>query len=185
MEQALFDLETNGFYADSSILLCCCIKPYKEDKITTIRADKFKSWKNQRTNERETIEKIAYELDKYDILIAHNEERFDKKYFNAKCMQYGIRPILRFKKIIDPIQLSWKHLKLGRNSLAALIDYLEIPVKKTPIELNKWLRAAMNGDKKCMDTIVTHCEHDVITLEKVYMKLRLLVDKIDNRGSSY
>jgi DNA polymerase III epsilon subunit-like protein len=131
------------------------------------------------------VEKVAYELDKYDILVAHNEERFDKKYFNAKCLQYGIRPILRQKKVIDPIKLSWNHLRLGRNSLAALIDYLEIPVKKTPIELHKWLKAALDGDRKCMDLIVTHCEYDVITLEKVYRKLKALVDRIDNRGSAW
>jgi len=189
MDIGLFDLETSGFHADSSILLCCSIKAYEQNgqktSVKTIRADSFEGWKSHKTQEREVIEKVSYELDKFDILIAHNEERFDKKYFNAKCLQFGLRPILRFKKVIDPIQLSWKHLRLGRNSLAALIDYLEIPVKKTPIELRKWLKAALEGDRKCMDLIVEHCEYDVITLEKVYKKLKSLVDKIDTKGSSY
>ena len=185
MDIGIFDLETSGFFADSSILLCCSIKENKINGVKTIRADHFKSWDKEKTNEKEMIQAVANELDKFDILIAHNEERFDKKYFNAKCIQYGIRPILRFKKVVDPIQLSWRHLRLGRNSLAALIDYLEIPVKKTPIELNKWLKAALNGDRKCMDLICTHCEHDILTLEQVYKKLKLLVDKIDTKGSAY
>lgn len=100
-------------------------------------------------------------------------------------MQYGVKPVLRLKKVIDPCQLAWKHMKLGRNSLAALIDYLQVPVKKTPIELHKWQLAALEGDLKAMQTIVTHCEYDVITLEKVYKKLKSLIDRIDNRGSAY
>lgn len=185
MEIGIFDLETSGFYADSSILLCCSVKSYKDKKVTTIRADKFKTWKTNKSYEREVIEKIAYELDKYDILIAHNGQWFDKGFFNAKCLQYSLRPILRFKKLIDPVQISRRHLRLGRNTLAALIDYLEIPVHKTPIKLKKWIQASHDGNTKAMDIISTHCEYDIITLEKVYDKLRLLIDKIDTRGSAF
>ena len=185
MKIGISDFEMGGFCADSSILLCCSIKQYGVKGITTLRADKYKSWAKNRTNEKEFIQAVADELDKYDILIFHNGERFDKKYFNAKCMQYNIKPIFRHKKLIDPIQLSWKHLRLGRNSLAALIDYLQIPVKKTPIELHKWMEASLEGSKKAMDLICTHCEYDIITLEQVYDRLRSLVDKIDSRGSAY
>lgn len=185
MKIGIFDLETSGFYADSSILLCCSIKQYEKKGVKTIRADQSKSWDKEKSNEKETIEKIAKELDEFDILIAHNGQWFDKGYFNAKCLQYNLPPILRFKKLIDPVLISRRHLRLGRNTLAALIDYLQIPVKKTPIELHKWIKASHNGDRKCMDLISVHCEHDVITLEKVYERLRKLIDKIDKSGSSF
>jgi uncharacterized protein YprB with RNaseH-like and TPR domain len=185
MKIGIFDLETSGFYADSSILLCCSIKQYEKKGVKTIRADQSKSWDKEKSNEKETIEKIAKELDEFDILIAHNGQWFDKGYFNAKCLQYNLPPILRFKKLIDPVLISRRHLRLGRNTLAALIDYLQIPVKKTPIELHKWIKASHDGDRKCMDLISVHCEHDVITLEKVYERLRKLIDKIDKSGSSF
>jgi len=185
MKIGIFDLETSGFYADSSILLCCSIKQYEKKGVKTIRADQSKSWDKEKSNEKETIEKIARELDEFDILIAHNGQWFDKGYFNAKCLQYNLPPILRFKKLIDPVLISRRHLRLGRNTLAALIDYLQIPVKKTPIELHKWIKASHDGDRKCMDLISVHCEHDVITLEKVYERLRKLIDKIDKSGSSF
>ena len=139
MKVAVFDLEMGGFKADSSILLCCSIKEYGSKVVKTLRADSYKSWKLNRTNEKEFIADVLTALDEYDILIAHNGNRFDKKYLNAKAIQYGLRPTLRFKKLIDPCGLAWRHLALGRNSLAALIDYLQIPVKKTPIELHKWM----------------------------------------------
>lgn len=185
MKIGIADFEMGGLHADSSILLCCCVKQYGVKGITTVRADKFPNWKHNRTNEKPFIEAVAKVLDEYDILIFHNGERFDKKYFNAKCIQYGIYPIFRQKKLIDPIQLSWRHLRLGRNSLAALIDYLQIPVKKTPIELHKWMQACLEGSTKAMDTIVTHCEYDILTLEQVYDKLRKLIDKIDTKGSAF
>lgn len=185
MRIGIFDLETSGFYADNSILLCCSSKPYLVEETTTTRADQFPSWKECKTDERDVIAAVVEQLRPYDILIAHNGEWFDKGYLNAKCMQFGIEPILRWKKSIDPCQLSRRHMRVGRNSLAALIDFLEVPVKKTPIELRKWLKAAMNSDIECMDLIVEHCEYDIKTLEAVYDRLRGLVDKIDSRGSAY
>jgi uncharacterized protein YprB with RNaseH-like and TPR domain len=185
MKIGIFDLEMSSLNADGGIILCCSVKEYGKKGVTCVRADSFKSWKDNRTNEKDLIQAISNELDKYDILVAHNGERFDKKFFNAKCLQYHLKPILRFKKLIDPVQLSWRHLRLGRNTLAALIDYLEIPVKKTPLELHRWLEASLEGSKKSMDIICTHCDYDVITLEQVYDRLRFLIDKIDNRGSAY
>lgn len=185
MKIGVFDLETSGFYADSSILLTCAIKTLDKSETEVIRADAFPSWKTGKSNESLMIKAVAQALDQYDILIAHNGQSFDKGYFNAKCLQYGLKPILRHKKLIDPVRISRRHLRLGRNTLAALIDYLEIPVKKTPIELKKWVKASHDGDKKCMDIISKHCLYDVKTLEKVYTKLIPLIDKIDNRGSEF
>ena len=185
MEVGIFDLETSGFYADNAIILCCSSKAYKHRKITTIRADAYKTWKDNKTDERLVIEAIAAELDKYDILIAHNGQWFDKGFFNAKCIEYGIKPILRWKKLIDPVLIARRHMRLGRNSLAAIIDYLQVPTHKTPIELNEWRKASHNSDKKSMEVIVEHCEKDILALEEVYKKMRLLVDRIDNNGSSY
>jgi uncharacterized protein YprB with RNaseH-like and TPR domain len=47
-----------------------------------------------------------------------------------------------------------------------------------------WVKASLNGDRKALDEIVSHCEEDVKALENVYDKVRKLVEKIDNRGSA-
>lgn len=190
MKVGIFDLETSGFCADSSILLCCSIKTYlpkpaKALPVKTLRADSYKNWKHKKTQEKEFIKDVLDELDTYNILVAHNGEFFDKGFLNAKALQYELRPVMRTVKTIDPWRVAKRHLRLGRNSLAAIIDYLDIPVKKTPIELKVWTRAALEGDRKCMDKIVTHCEHDVITLEMVYDRCRSLIDKIDKQGSAF
>jgi len=185
MKVAIFDLETTSFYADSGIVLCGVIQEYGQKAQTVIRADQFKTWKSNKSDNREVIGAIVAKLKEYDILVAHNGQYFDKGFLNAKCLQYGLSPSVRWKKFVDPVLLARRHLKLGRNSLAAIIDFLEIPVKKTPLELKLWQRAAMDSDPAAMDVIVRHCEYDVKTLILVYDKVRVLVDKIDNRGSSF
>jgi uncharacterized protein YprB with RNaseH-like and TPR domain len=153
--------------------------------VKTIRADSFKSWKKEKSNNREVVQAIIDELEKYDIVVAHNGEWYDKKYLNAMCLKYGIRPVLRFKKSIDPILSTRKYLQLGRNSLTSLIDFLDIPDKKTPIDFQHWIRASHDSNTKSMDYIVAHCVQDVKSLTKVYDKMRVLIDKIDNKGSAY
>lgn len=185
MEIGIFDLETSGFNADNSILLCCSSKTYNLPTITTVRADKFKTWKTNKTDEEEVIKAVCNQLLPYDIVVAHNGQWFDKGFLNAKCLEYGLSPVLRWKKLIDPCRLSRNHMRLGRNSLASLIDFLHIPTHKTPIELYEWRKASHNSDVKSMNKIVHHCERDVETLELVYRKVKSLVDKIDKSGSAF
>lgn len=185
MRTAIYDLETSNFYPDAGIILCAAIKEYGHSRVKVIRGDQFKSWEHNRIDDKETTKAIVTELDKYDIIVAHNGEKFDKGWLNAKCLEHGLRPLIRTKKSIDPLLTTRRHLKLGRYSLAALIDYLEVPASKTPIELKKWKQAALCGSRKALDTIAHHCKMDVITLEIVYDKIRPLIDKIDKSGSYY
>lgn len=124
-------------------------------------------------------------LEGFDIYIGHNSQRFDKPWINSLCLKYGLRPALRFEKMIDPVSLAWRHLRLARNSLSACCDFFDIPEQKTPIRFVHWMRASHNGDRKSMDYIVEHCEMDVLVLEKVYDKVRKLVKGIDEKGSSF
>lgn len=188
MKIGIFDLETSGLNAESSILLCCSVKPYQADykgKVITLSANEFPSWKKDRTDQKDFIQAVCDELEEYDILVAHNGEYFDKRFLNSKCLQYGLKPILRFKKLVDPVLIARRHLNLSRNSLTSLIDFLKVPERKTPIKFSYWMRAAMMGDEKCLEQIAIHCHFDVVTLEKVYDRMRKLIDRIDSKGSSF
>jgi uncharacterized protein YprB with RNaseH-like and TPR domain len=192
MRTAVLDLETSGFYADKDIILCAVIKEYGKKKEWIVRADKFKSWDTGKSDNKQVVELICEILEgkndadgAFDIVVMHNGEWFDKQFLNAKCSQYGLRPIMRYKKSVDPCHLSRKHLRMGRNSLAALIDFFNIREKKTPLTLWDWTKAALDSDRKAMDKIVRHCVMDVRSLEMVYNKVRPLIDKINSQGSAY
>lgn len=192
MKTAILDLETSSFYADNGIILCGVIKEYGKKGVEIVRADSYKSWKTGKSDNKEVVKAICDILDghgdpieAYDIVVAHNGEFFDKAFLNAKCAQYNLPPIMRWKKSIDPCQLSRKNLRMQRNSLHSLIDFLQVKEHKTPIVFRDWMRAFLDGDKDCMNRIVKHCVHDVFSLESVYDRVRPLIDKIDKRGSAY
>ena len=188
MKTAIFDLETSGLYSSFGILLCCCIKEYQSDgkgKIITFRADQYPTWKTNRTNCQPITHDILQKLSDYDILVAHNGQFFDKQWLNTLALLYGEPPSVRWTKLIDPVQISRRHLRLHRNSLDTLIDYFNIPTKKTHVSGKLWLAATIEGSKKAMDQIVYHCQLDVKSLEGVYEKVRKLVEKIDKNGSSF
>lgn len=187
MNVAIFDIETSGLYANFGILLCCSVKEYQPDgrgKIKTWRADKYPTWKYKRTDCKQITHDVVDTLKDYDILVAHNGQYFDKQWLNTLCLLYEETPAIRWTKLIDPVLLARRHLRLGRNSLDTLIDYFGIPHKKTHVSGRLWLQAAIEGNRGAMDEIVEHCEMDVKALECVYGKVRRLVEKIDNRGSA-
>jgi len=185
MKVGIFDLETSSLYANTGIVLCACIKQYGVDRIITVRADEFPTWKNNRSNNRAVVEDVIEILRDFDILVAHNGQYFDKTFLNSACLKYGITPSTRWTKFVDPVLIARRHMRMARNSLTSLIDYFDIQDTKTPVEFKHWMQASHDGNKKSMHYIVKHCERDIISLEQVYDKVRLLVDKIDSRGSAY
>jgi len=187
MRTAIFDIETSSLYSNFGILLCCSIKDYQADgkgKLRTFRADKYPTWEKKRTDCKQITVDIVNTLKDYDILVAHNGQYFDKQWLNTLCLLYGEIPAIRWTKMIDPVLLARRHLRLGRNSLETLIDYFGIPHKKTHVSGRLWLQAGIEGNRKAMQQIVDHCEVDVKSLEAVYDKVRRLVERIDNRGSA-
>ena len=185
MKTAIFDLETSNLEANSGIILCACVLAYGKKQVKTFRADNYKNWNKHKSDNSPLVRELVEYLSTFDVLVAHNGQRFDKSWLNASCIKYGFSPTLRKIKFVDPVLLSRRHFRLGRNSLASLIDYLEIQEKKTPILFKHWIQASHDSNKKSMDVIVEHCIQDVKSLAMVYDKLRPMIDKVDSQGSSY
>lgn len=185
MNICTFDLETSTLDANTGIILCAAVKQLNNKNVKVIRADKYPNWKTKKSNNKEVVKDIMNELDQYDILIAHNGQRFDKAFLTALCLKYDIEPSLRFKKLIDPVLSARRHLKLNRNSLVSLIDFLDVPDKKTGIDFKHWIQASLDSNTTSMDYIVDHCVADVKALEQVYQKIERVIFRIDEKGSYY
>lgn len=188
MKTAIFDLETSSLYADTGILLCAVVKEYGAHKPPLIiRADQFPEWKKSRSNCWPAVKATLDALDDYDIYVAHNGQYFDKTLLTSWALQMPGRKrvALRFAKFIDPVMLARRHMRLSRRTLHNLLQFLNIPEKKTEILWKHWMRATLDGDSKSLDYIVAHCVADVVALEKAYDQVKNLVKGIDEKGSSY
>lgn len=186
MKTAIFDLETSSLFADTGILLCAVVKEYG-NKTTpiVIRADKFSSWKENRSNCKQVVQATIEALEDFDIYVAHNGQFFDKTILTSWALKFGRRVDLRFAKFIDPVMLARRHMRLSRRSLHNLLQFLEIPEQKTEILWKHWMRATLDGSSRSLDYIVEHCIADVVALEKAYDITKRLVKGIDERGSSF
>jgi uncharacterized protein YprB with RNaseH-like and TPR domain len=111
---------------------------------------------------------IKTELERFDIVIAHNGKLFDRKFLNARLMKAGHEP-LRSIFFIDTMWTVRTHLRTS-SKLDNVQQFLGLEDAKTKITWDDWARA-MSNDKKSMDAIVEHCTQDVLVLEQAHWRL--------------
>ena len=180
------DLETTGFEADFNIILCAVIKPFTTDnkgKHCVLRADSYPTWSTSRSVDAPLCRDLLKELERYDIIVAHNGVRFDVPFAMARFLKWGLR--WPQPKILDPVRLARRYLRLGRNSLQACCHHFGIQ-GKTECLGDEWMQAKFDRgpeNKRAMDYVVTHCIADVDILEKLTLKLKHLSPRIGNFGS--
>jgi uncharacterized protein YprB with RNaseH-like and TPR domain len=168
---ATFDIETTHLSADFGVVLCAVIKAStppdsKPTKPVVLRQDDLNAdWNTCRSNDRELIRATCDELDKYDVLIAHNGLRFDLPFLRTRAAKWGLQPLKEWK-IVDPVQLARNKFKFAYNSLDRIAEFLGVN-SKTEVTGDMWLKAALDGDRKAMNYICKHCVEDVFTLERI------------------
>lgn len=179
---ATFDIETTHLCADFGIILCAVVKSSESNaKPVVIRGDDYASWDKRRSNDRETVMALRDELDRYDVLVAHNGLKFDLPFIRTRLAKWGRKPLSDFK-IVDPVQLARNKFRMSYNSLEKLATFLDCN-SKTKVEGKYWLRAALDGDRKAMNYIVKHCVEDVATLEQVVDSLKSYSTAFNTWGS--
>jgi len=179
---ACFDLECSSLQADFGIILAAVIKtPFK--KPTVFRADKLNpNWAKARSDDSKIVEAVANELKKYDILVAHNGVDFDLPFLRTRLLVNDLPPLPDFK-IVDPVKIARKSLRLGYNSLERIASVLGVNQKKN-VDGQVWLRAILDGDKKAMDQITKKCISDVLMLEDIIDHLKPYTTVFNSWGSA-
>ena len=179
MRACSFDLETSNLNANFGIILCAVVKPF-DGTCRVFRGDAYPKWKKHRSDDSALCHDIMEELQRYDIWIAHNGTNFDIPFLRTRLMRTGIR--MPQPKIVDPVRLARRYLRLGYNSLEQVAAHFGI-YGKTKVEGHYWMEATLDGSVVAMNYIVEHCIADVRLLEKVADKLCYLVPKVTAFGS--
>ena len=185
---AVFDLETSNLTPDFAILLCGVVQPVggvqKIFRIDGRQVPGEGGGKRWTRDDGRLAGALVEELGKYNILVAHNGAKFDRRFLNGRALHHNL-PILNPRgNIIDPLILAWRHLNLKFNSLEKLAWFLGCEKRKTPTVPDTWLAATIDHDPAALQTIVDHCVADVDLLCEVADRMQALVGPINSWGSA-
>lgn len=109
-------------------------------------------------------------LDKADIVIGHNVNRFDIKVINTRMVLHGFNPPSPYRTI-DTLQMARANFKFPSNKLGSLCEYLGLETKVETGGFKLW-RGYMLGDEESKQKMIEYNIQDTIILEQVYLKLR-------------
>ena len=185
MRQVVFDLETWGLDRGWGVTLVACFLIHggpEGPKRFTLKHRDSAAWKSgKRSEDREIAEEVFRILGSCHIGYAHNGDRFDVPWLRTVALKYGLQmPRL---KLVDPCQIAWKKYRIGRNSLEAVADFLQLEQSKLHISPEVWRSALMDDDTDAWQMLVARCESDVDLLNEVASKVTGDVGLVDYQGS--
>jgi len=187
LRQVVFDLETWGLDRGWGITLVASFLFHgagEESKTETLLLRETEAWQvGKRSDDQELAERIFALLKPCHIAYAHNGEFFDIRWLRTVALRYGLEmPRL---KLIDPAAIARKKYLLGRNSLEALGDFLEIPHQKIHLSPDVWRGALLDDSEEAWGRLVERCESDVQMLNAIAGRVVGDVGMIDYAGSAY
>ncbi len=193
MKSAVFDIECTDFDAvGAGILVCCVVIPLDTNEPKIFRLDEYDKsvmgWLNiekygylEREEKEELSDLFAF-LEKYDMLIGHNIDRFDIPYMKTRGMRrdvpFDLRPLTydTFKAFRRcGIQTRPNGFGKPMAGLGAAADALNITGdSKTVVYSGEWWMGIW-GDKEkrkiAFDAVVGHCVADVKMNLGVYREI--------------
>lgn len=185
MRQVVFDLETWGLDRGWGVTLVASGlihgAPTGPESFT-LRLRDYPAWKaGVRSNDEDLVKALFDLLRPCHIGYAHNGEYFDVRWLRTVALKYGLAmPRL---KLVDPAALARQKYLLGRNSLEALGDFLQIPHQKLHLSPDVWRHALMDDEPEAWAQLVKRCESDVLMLNAIAGKVTGDVGMVDFTGS--
>lgn len=119
-------------------------------------------------------------IDKADIVVAHNSNKFDIPRINSRFIVNGLTPTKPFFSI-DTCLIARKQFNFTSNKLDALAGYFGIE-HKLDTDFSLWKRC-LEGDQEALNYMLEYNKKDVAILEEIYLKLRPWIKNHPNMGN--
>lgn len=145
---------------------------WSDDKRTSVLAlpDFPDTWAADKFDDSELVAHTLDLLDKADIVIGHNVERFDIRKINAYAIRNDLAPPSPYRTI-DTLKAARRAFAFNDNRLGALCALLDLDLKADPGGFDTWL-GCMNGDAKAWRHMKKYAKVDVDILPPLYERLR-------------
>lgn len=140
---------------------------------STIRVKALCDYPNYSRNKRNDgllVRDLWKLLDRADIVIAHNGDRFDIRKTNSRLVYHRLPPPSPFKTI-DTLKIARSSFRFDGNSLNDLVHFLKLGAKLPHTGFHLW-ESCMHGNPKAWVQMKEYNIHDIVLLEKVYHRLK-------------
>jgi hypothetical protein len=190
----LFDIETTpnigytwGKYETNVIefikeryMLCFAAKWLDGKKTEIYSLPDFKSYKKDKTDDKELVKKLWELMDEADVVVAHNGDKFDIKVMNARFAVNNLSPPSPYKTV-DTLKVARRKFAFNSNKLNDLGKVLGVGNKVPTGGFALWT-GCMEGKIAAWKKMKQYNKVDVTLLEKIYKKLRPWMPQHPNVG---
>ena len=108
-------------------------------------------------------------INRADMVVTHNGNKFDHKKLNTRFLLHNLPPPSDYKTI-DTLQVARSNFAFSSNKLDYINQELGIH-QKDDTDYDLWVRCD-NGDSLALDTMLDYNMNDVTILEELYVRLR-------------
>lgn len=138
------------------------------------------TWEQDVSDDGRLLHNLWHQLDRADIVIAHNGDKFDLPRMNARFLVHGLPPPSPYQTI-DTLKVLKRKFQFGSNSLAYVTRVLGIPTKTDPGGMETWVKC-IQGDVEAMRTMESYNKDDIVSLRALYKELQAWVPSHPNMG---
>ena len=134
-------------------------------------------------SDKRIIKEIWQLLDKADICVGHNIDRFDDRKLRARFIDNNLKPPTPYKTV-DTLKVARRNFAFVSYKQDYLTKHFDLNEKINTGELGGfelWKRCVA-GDKEALDHMIKYNKQDVRGLEDVYLKLRPYIKNHPNLG---
>lgn len=172
-----FDIETSDLNADWGFVLSYCIK-HEDGKIIK-RCITPEEVLNHKLRDHRLVKLFAEDVKLFDALVVYygkdtggRYQRHDIPFMRTRFEHWKHKGFPKQKEIsvIDMYDVAKSKLKLKRNSMQHVCNFLGIVNKTSPHDFGIWQRAR-DGNKAALKHILVHNIEDVITTEELYKRI--------------
>lgn len=166
------DIEASQLNASFGFIISWAIKEDGKDNIIGDRLTKKDfAQKDKLQTDKRIVQSLVEAMEDFDIITHFFGDYFDIPFVRSRCLKHGLYfPDYGSIATIDCWKWSKRNMKLHSHRLDAVAGHLGAN-SKTKLEPDTWSRGTM-GDLKAIEEIWEHNRQDVITLEKVYHRLK-------------
>lgn len=167
-----FDIETSGFSSEFNFILSYAIKEADSDKIygRTVTPEEI----HQHILDKNLIEEMVRDLRRFHRIVVHwgSDRRLDLPFSRTRALIHGIEfPLYKEIYVSDTALILKYKFRFSHNKLGWVCEQLGIPAKEHPLKPQIHQKAAL-GDKEALEYVWVHNVEDVISLEKLYNRIK-------------